>query len=77
MEKTNQEVVRGLKVDLWCFRFNDEDIGIRQKAQLRSDKDLQWSKDMDPLGHVIENREKIRLLGVWKKTLGAPKRCSS
>ncbi len=61
------EVVRQLKVDLWRTRFHGEKMGIRQKAQHRHDKGFQWSKDMEPLGEVKENDEKIRLLGLREK----------
>lgn len=61
------EVVRKLKVDLWRTRFHGEKVGIRQKAQHRHDKGFQWSKDMEPLGEVKENDEKIRLLGLREK----------
>ncbi len=64
LKEKKLEVVRQLKVDLWRTRFHGEKLGIRQKAQHKHDKGFQWSKDMEPLGEVKENDEKIRLLGL-------------
>ncbi len=65
------------KVDLWLTNLNDAEIGILPATQHQA-KSRQFTKDMDIIGQVREEKKRTGLVayrkGLWKDNTGMKKR---